>query len=348
LKTLVVDKHGGLHVQEAELPEFNECQALVKTLSCGICNGTDAKLIHQSFKNFGSEKYPLMLGHEGVGRVVKLGAKVTSYRTGDIVLLSFADAQPGLGSGWGSFSEYGVVCDKDSWDTTRYGPVPECAYAQSVLPESIDPVDAAMIITLREVLSSIKRFGIDENASVAIFGCGPVGLTFIKIMKLLGVKRIIAFDIVPEKLRDAQNIGADYAFNSKEVDCLAASRGIYPDGLAYVIDAVGNSAIINQAMPLLADQGKICCYGISANLSADIDWSQAPYNWQMQFQQFPSKVEEGLAHDQIIKWLESGLIDLKDFISDYYPFEDILKAFEKLENRGISKKGIVVYQESEE
>ncbi len=347
MKTLVVDKYGGLHVQEAQVPGFNECQALVKTLSCGICNGTDAKLIHRSFKNFGSEKYPLMLGHEGVGRVVKLGEKVTSYRLGDLVLLPFADAQPGLGSGWGAFSQYGVVCDKDAWDTAKYGPVPECAYAQLVLPEAIDPADAAMIITLREVLSSVNRFGINKDASVAVFGCGPVGLTFIKIMKLLGVKGIIAFDIVPDKLLDAKTMGADYAFNSKEVDCAAAVRGIYPEGLAFVIDAVGSSAIINQAMPLLGDQGKICCYGISANLSAQIDWSQAPYNWQMQFQQFPSKAEEGLAHGQIIQWLAAGLLDLKDFISDYFPFEDILRAFEQLENRGISKKGIVVYPESE-
>ena len=45
----------------------------------------------------------------------------------------------------------------------------------------------------------------------------------------------------------------------------------------------------------------------------------------------------------IIKWLEAGMIDLKSFISDYFSFEDILMAFEQLENRGISKKGIVVY-----
>lgn len=343
MKTLVVDKNGGLHVQEAALPVFNECQALVKTLSCGICNGTDAKLIHRSFKNFGIEKYPLMLGHEGVGRVVSLGAKVTSYRLGDIVLLPFVDAQPGLGSGWGAYSEYGVVCDSDAWDTARYGPVPECAYAQSVLPETIDPVDATMIITLREVLSSIKRFGIDSGASLAIFGCGPVGLTFIKILKLLGVRQVIAFDVLSQKLLDAQKMGADFVFNSKEVDPAAACREVFPAGVGFVIDAVGNSAIINQAMPLLSDQGKVCCYGISANLSAHIDWSQAPYNWQLQFQQFPSKAEEGQAHEQIIKWLEAGLIDLKDFISDYFPFEDILAAFRQLESRGISKKGIVVY-----
>ena len=75
MKTLVVDKGGELSVRETKVPEYNECQALVKTLSCGVCNGTDLKLIQGSFKGFGEERYPLMLGHEAVGRVLKQGQR---------------------------------------------------------------------------------------------------------------------------------------------------------------------------------------------------------------------------------------------------------------------------------
>lgn len=343
MKTLVVEKDGSLSVKEVSRPEYNECQALVKTLSCGICNGTDAKLIHQKFKGYGPERYPLMLGHEAVGRVVEVGEKVTSYKVGDVVLLPFVDPQDGLDSGWGAYGEYGVVCDAAAWDESKYGPTPECAFGQSIIPPEIDPVDAAMIITLREVLSSIKRFGIGANDSIVVFGCGPVGLTFIKFMSLLGVHPIIAMDIVPEKLEVARKMGATHVFNSGDPSYRDAIRNICPDGVKYVLDAVGVSAIINMAMPLLCDQGKICCYGISPNLSAEIDWSEAPYNWQLQFQQFPSKVEEGLAHNQIMNWLKAGVIDLKDYISDYFDFADILAAFDKLEKRQISKKGIVRY-----
>ena len=343
MKTLVVEKDGSLSVREVSRPEYNECQALVKTLSCGICNGTDAKLIHQKFKGYGPERYPLMLGHEAVGRVVEVGEKVTSYKVGDVVLLPFVDPQDGLDSGWGAYGEYGVVCDAAAWDESKYGATPECAFGQSIIPPEIDPVDAAMIITLREVLSSIKRFGIGANDSIVVFGCGPVGLTFIKFMSLLGVHPIIAMDIVPEKLEVARKMGATHVFNSGDPSYRDAVRNICPDGVKYVLDAVGVSAIINMAMPLLCDQGKICCYGISPNLSAEIDWSEAPYNWQLQFQQFPSKVEEGLAHNQIMNWLKAGVMDLKDYISDYFDFADILAAFDKLEKRQISKKGIVRY-----
>ena len=94
------------------------------------------------------------------------------------------DLYPGLGSAWGAYSEYAVVHDAAAYEE---GTAPECAYGQTILPEDVDPVDGAMIVTLREVLSSIKRFGIKAGSSVAVFGCGPVGLTFIRFMSLLGV-----------------------------------------------------------------------------------------------------------------------------------------------------------------
>ena len=345
MKTLIVEKDGTLSIREVSIPPYNECQALVKTLSCGVCNGTDAKLIHRKFKNFGPECYPLMLGHEGVGRIVEVGKQVTTFKVGDLVLLPFAGPLDGYECGWGAYSEYGVVCDPAAWDTSKYGAAPECAFGQTVLPADIDPTDAAMIITFREVLSSIKRFDIEANDSVVVFGCGPVGLTFIKFMSLLGVHPIIALDIIDEKLADAVQMGADYVFNSKDARYKDEIRAICPQGAKHVLDAVGITAIINMAMPLLCDQGKIGCYGISPNLTAEIDWTQAPYNWQLQFQQFPSKVEEGEAHHQVMNWLKAGVIDPKDYISDIYDFENILEAFDKLEKRQIAKKCIIRYKE---
>lgn len=344
MRTLVINEQGELEVRQIPKPKYNENQALVKTISCGICNGTDTKLIHQTFKGVGMEQYPLMLGHEGVGEVVELGANVTSYKIGDKVLLPFVDpdseAYGELGSAWGAFSEYAVVHDAAACGKAA----PECAYAQTVLPEDVDAVDAAMIVTLREVLSSIKRFGMKENNSVAIFGCGPVGLTFIKFMSILGVHPIIAFDVKPEKMQEAIKQGADYAFLSNACDVKAEIRKICPQGVDFVLDAVGMLALINQSMEYVRDGGKMCCYGISPKTSMELDWSKAPYNWQLQFQQFPSKIEEGEVTQQVLSWIRSGIIDLKDYISDYFEFNDILGAFEQLAKRKIAKKGIVVYK----
>lgn len=344
MKALIVNKDGTLCVSEVPLPSYTSKQALVRMVSCGICNGTDGKLIHRKFKGFEEDCYPIMLGHEGVGEVVETGAEVTTFKVGDKVLLPFVDADPvkypGISSGWGAFCEYGVVNDPAAYAP---GQAPECAFAQTIVPEDIDAVDAAMIITLREVLSSIRRFGIREGSSIAVFGCGPVGLTFITFLNMLGVHPIIAVSTTESKRNEVLSRGADYFINSKTAQVKEEILKICPDGVQYVLDAAGLLPLINQAMEFISDAGKICCYGIAPTCDMQLDWSKAPYNWQLHFQQFPSKAEEGAVNEQIIEWIRSGKINLKDYISDYFSFDEILHAFEKLERREIAKKGIVVY-----
>jgi D-arabinose 1-dehydrogenase-like Zn-dependent alcohol dehydrogenase len=189
MKTLVVDANHELSIREVPMPKYKECQALVKTLSCGVCNGTDLKLIHGSFKNYST--YPAALGHEGVGKVVEIGSKVQNLKVGDIVLLPFVEEKlDGIYSGWGAYSEYAVVGDAEAYTANGMGPgAPEFSegyFAQTVLKseDKVDPVEASMIVTFREVLSAIRRFGIQPNESVFIMGAGPVGLCFTKFCKL--------------------------------------------------------------------------------------------------------------------------------------------------------------------
>ena len=71
MKSLVVSGEGKLSFVQLPKPTFGPCQALVKMKSCGVCNGTDTKIIHRTFKNFNT--YPASLLHERVGEGVELG-----------------------------------------------------------------------------------------------------------------------------------------------------------------------------------------------------------------------------------------------------------------------------------
>jgi len=329
-------------VEECPLPAYGECDALVKTVSCGVCNGTDGKLVHRDFKGFPPEVYPVMLGHEAVGQVVAVGSKVITYKVGDMVLLPFAGPLGGYTCAWGSYSEYGVVSDAAAYEKEGLE-APVVAYAQTPLEKDIDPVKGAMVITFREVLSSLKRFGVGAGEDVAVFGCGPVGLCFIKFLKKLGAGKVTAFDILPEKLDLAKDNGADEVLLANDPDVQAKLKALYPAGLPYVIDAVGSLPIINLVMPLLADQGKICCYGISRLNKFEFDWTDAPYNWQIQFQQMPGKADEGAAHDQIVEWLRDGTLKLDDYITEIADFSQILDVFKRLEEGKIQGKCIIKY-----
>ena len=313
--------------------------------SCGVCRGTDTKLIHREFKGF--HTYPAILGHEGAGRVIVKGKHVISFEIGDLVLLPFIENETdGYHSGWGAFSEFAVVGDAAALIAHGKGPgdpsFSEAYYAQQKVPSEISAVHAAMIITFREVLSACKRFGFREHASLVVYGAGPVGLAFVKFAKLLGMSPIIVSVNRDEKLEEAIAAGADYAFNSHKVNEVAEIRQLAPDGIDFIVDAVGDNVIINQAMKLVKYNGTIGCYGISSQLQMNLDWSLAPYNWKLEFVQWPSKLEESLCHEQIIAWIQSGVLDPTAFISHVMDFSQILEAFE-LVNSGAVRKMIIQF-----
>ncbi|MFF2483935.1 zinc-binding dehydrogenase [Paenibacillus sp. NPDC058071] len=345
MKSLVTDGKGGLEVVELSRPIYNEYQALVKLESCGLCRGTDTKLIQGKFKGF--DTYPAVLGHEGVGRVVEKGDKVTSFEIGDLVLLPFLEGtqDDAYHSGWGAFSEYAVVGDAKALIAGDKGPghplFSEAYYAQQVVPNDIPVVDAAMIVTFREVLAACRRFGFTAGQSVVIFGAGPVGLTFAKFAKLLGMGPIIVSVNRDEKIAEALDAGADYAFNSSKTDIIQEVRTLLPDGADYTVDAIGHNEVLAQSMELISAGGKICCYGVSSELKMELDWSKAPYNWSLLFVQWPSKLEESECHDQIVSWIRSGELVPSDYISDVLDFDNIGSLGDYLGKGKITKKMIV-------
>jgi threonine dehydrogenase-like Zn-dependent dehydrogenase len=279
-------------------------------------------------------------------QVVEKGTGASNFNIGDVVLLPFLEKDAtGVHPGWGAYSEYAVVGDWRAMAEGGCGPGSpdflECYYAQQKIPEGFDPVGASMIVTFREVLSAMKRFGFQANANLVVFGAGPVGLCFTKSAKLLGMGPVISFDIVDEKVAEARRLGADYAFNSRNVDVKAEVLKILPGGADFVVDAVGLNALINDAMKLVKYNGKICCYGISPELGMNLNWGEAPYNWTVQFVQWPSKLEESEAHAQIVNWMKMGVLDAGDFISDVIPFDGIIDAFKMVED-GKAKKKIVI------
>jgi threonine dehydrogenase-like Zn-dependent dehydrogenase len=353
MKSLAVTKDLKLEVVEVPYPKLWDDCVITKTLSCGVCNGTDSKIVHGEFK--GVDTYPVLLGHEAMGEVIEVGKNVKQWKTGDIVTLPFLEMDPDgtyqgteYRSAWSAYSEYTVARDWMAMAELGNGPgTPgfvgmEYVYTQKVLPKDIDPVYGAMVCVLREVLAASRHFGVTFNQDIVIFGLGSVGLTFVKMAKLLGARNVIAVGNKELQREEALRVNADYYINMREEDVVEEVRKILPDGADIVIDAVGVNEITNTSMSLIKDAGKIGVYGISSQLGMDLTWAKAPYNWVLDFFQFPQKAEEAAAHDQVVSWIRMGLLDLKDFVSHIVPFENILDAFDMVEKRDPKRKKIVI------
>ena len=189
---IAVTRPGEVRVVEVPEPAPGPYQAKVRTeLSC-LCNSTDTKLIEGHFP--GIENYPLLLGHETVGVVESVGAKVRSFRPGDRVVggLLLEPTDAGYASGFGGFSEYvlagdhaAMAADGVADEASGWADVYEI---QRVVPPQI-PVEAAlMLCTWREVYAAFDDFRLRGEQAMVIVGAGPVGLSFARFASLDGVR----------------------------------------------------------------------------------------------------------------------------------------------------------------
>jgi threonine dehydrogenase-like Zn-dependent dehydrogenase len=339
MKGVVVYKDGTIKVEDLPQPKIGDYQALVENLSCGICNGTDLKLIHGSFKGF--DTYPAVLGHESVGRVVEVGKKVTTFKPGDLVLRSILEKveDDRYASGWGSFAEYGVVGDIAAMKKDGRSDYYDIYLAQQHVPAHFDPHQAVMLITLKEVLSGIERFGVARNRSILIHGSGPVGLSMVRFAKLKGAGPIVVSEPDADRRRRAEDLGADVVVDPTSVDLIERAKELCPDGFDFVIDAVGINRLMTDSLKIVKFNGKVGVYGIAADTSASIDWTQAPYNWSIHFVQWPTFEDEASVHDEVVALVDSGAIDLSKFVTHVLPG---LESFQKGLDIIASKQGIKI------
>ena len=164
MKTVIVPAPGKIEIRQVETPVINAYQALVKTEMVALCNATDSKLVAGKFP--GVDTYPLALGHENAGIVVAVGEKVRNFKMGDRViggLISDFGAQ-GINSGWGGFSEYVVVNDfevlkKEGLATPEQG-CWDSFEIQNAVPSHVQPEEAVISCTWREVLGAFKDFNL--------------------------------------------------------------------------------------------------------------------------------------------------------------------------------------------
>lgn len=178
MKALVVEKPGTLSVRDVAEPPMGEYEARCEMLYGATCTATDLAVIDG---RVGWEKleYPLILGHESVGRVVEVGSKVRNYRVGDLVARVYTRETDGLKLAWGGMAEFGLALDwkamwadgvpREKWDYFR---------VNQVIPEGIiSPMDATMIITWRENLSWVNRMGVKPGERVIVVGSGGNGMS---------------------------------------------------------------------------------------------------------------------------------------------------------------------------
>lgn len=344
MKSVIIPSPGILEVRDIEMPVINPYQALVKTEMVALCNATDSKLLSGKFP--GVNTYPMALGHENVGIVTAVGDKVRNFRVGDRViggLISDFGIQD-IYSAWGGFSEYVVVNDfevlKEEGLATPEQGCWDSFEIQNTVPSFVQPEEAVISCTWREVLGAFKDFRLASGKKVMIFGSGPVGLSFVKLGKLFGLAQIDIVDMLPAKLEIAKKMGADHGYTPAEVstpEFIAATDRSYDT----IIDAVGLESVVNAALPLVKMAGDICVYGVMTR-NPLLDLSRAPYNFDLHIHQWPTRSEEKASMNILAQWIKEGKLSASDFITHRFKIEQITEAFAAVK-RGEVLKAVLTF-----
>ena len=330
MKSLIITTPGNFEIRDIQKPKISDYQALIKTEMVALCNATDRKLIEGHFP--GQSDYPMALGHENAGIVEAVGSKVKNFKIGDRVIggLNAVFAESDIHSGWGGFSEYVVANDfevlKENGLATPEQGCWDSFEIQNAVPEGIQPEEAVIACTWREVLGAFKDFNLEPDKKVIIFGSGPVGLSFVKLGKLFGIKHIDIVDVFPEKLAIAKKMGADNTYTFRETE---APDFIDKVNRSYdtVIDAVGLESIINAGLSLIKMAGDICVYGVLTK-NPLLDLSKGPYNFNLHIHQWPTRSEEKASMTTLAEWIREGKLTAKEFISHRFKMDQLQDALD--------------------
>ncbi|KAG0709736.1 chaperonin 10-like protein [Suillus ampliporus] len=347
-----------VEIQEKPVPEIDVDEVLVEVKKNGICGSDVHFFVHGRVGNFVVEK-PMVLGHEAAGVVSKVGSRVTNVKVGDRVAM-----------------EPAATCRKcEACKEGRYQLCPDIACAATPptdgtlaryyrlpsdlahpLPPNLSLEDGAMMEPLSVAVHAVSKLGaLQSNQSVAVFGCGPVGLLCMAVAKALGASRVIAVDIVPDRLEFARSYAATdvflpppmekdesrVAFSMRNAQTMKENLGIAergPRAIDLVLDASGAEVAIQTGIQIAKSGGTFVQAGISNSYIA-IDMFVVICKELI----LKGSLRYGPGdYPLAIALAASGKVDVKPLVSHRFPFTQAREAFETTRNgKSPDGKGVI-------
>lgn len=258
---------GELAVQEIPLPEIGGDGLLLRVTGASIC-GTDVKIVRNGHRKLRAGQR-IVLGHEFVGVIERIGARVVGYRVGQRVGVA-----PNAGCGHcdacvrgqsnycPQYTAFGI--DRDGAHAA-YVEIPGKFVAQGnviSLPETVSDREASLLEPFSCVVNGIRASRIELGDTVVIFGAGPIGLLHALLSRVAGAGRVVMVDPLEDRLATARTLGCDVVLSPANEDIPDRVRHETEGrGADVVITACPVAEVQTQAVRLLAPFGRLCLFG---------------------------------------------------------------------------------------
>lgn len=347
-------------VEDILLDPPGKDEVLVRMVASGVCH-TD---LHIKKRNGGGMNYPILLGHEGAGIVEAVGEGVTHLQPGDPVVIAYrapcgqcpACLRGDLRRCWAALRA-GPRLHRAS-DGATLAPVLRCgtfsthtvvhSKAAIKMPDEM-PLDKACLLACGVVTGVGAVFNtanVWRGATVAVFGCGGVGISVIQGARLTHASRIIAVDISPTKLEWAKRFGATDVVDARDGDAAQQIRDLTGgNGVDYAFEAVGMPQTLEQAIRSLTYAGTATLIGVPddsaeltvslGNIDTGVFWNKATITVSHCGDTLPS-ADFPLLADMYLK----GKLDLDNMITREITLNDVNEAFDAMEKGDVLRSVI--------
>ena len=332
-----------LTIEDVAIDKPQSREVLVRTVACGVCH---------SDLHFAEGLYPMaspaILGHEPAGIVEAVGDQVTYVKPGDHVIACLS-----VFCGLCDYCLTGrpVLCSKLATRRGRSEPprlsqdgepvfqaLDLAAFAEQMLLHENAvvkirddmPLDRAALIgcgVTTGVGAVLNTARVPAGSSVAVFGCGGVGLAAIQGARIAGARQIIAIDAVESKLALALELGATHAIDASAGDAAAAVRDLTGGGVEYSFEAIGLKITAEQSFNCLASGGTATIIGmIPVGQKVEVDGYQFLYEKKIQGSSMGSN-RFRVDMPRYIEFYMQGRLKLDEMITRKGRLEDVNEAF---------------------
>ncbi len=336
MKAAVYYGKGDIRVESSfPIPSIGPSEVLVKVMACGVC-GTDLH-IFSGAKGATDCNPPVILGHEFSGIVEKVGSQVTRVQPGQRVTIDpniscgacdhcrngqphFCDAMAATGVNYnGGFAEYCKVLERQLF----------------VIPDHVPFEVAAMCEPVACCLHGIDLCGIQAGDIVMIIGGGTIGMIMLQLAQMSGASRTILLEPNKNKFDLAKKLGADLVLDPFHDDVSAALREHGMNNIRVVIECVGASGSVKNAIDYAGKAATVMIFGLTGPDDSVAFKPFEAFKKELTIKtSFVNPNTQGRARDIIT----SGKLNLKDLIADHVKLDNIEDAF----NPGFSKGKIVI------
>ncbi len=334
MKSAVFYGKHDLRVENAPMPAIGPKDVLINVKACGVC-GTDVH-IYEGDKGAAEVTPPTILGHEFAGVVTEIGSEVTNVKVGDRVCID-----PNCYCGTCDFCRNGIAhycTDMIGYGTTVNGGFAEycsvnCRQVYK-LGDNTTFEQGAMAEPVACCLHGMDMCNIKPGSSVVVIGGGMIGLLMMQLAKLAGAARIALLEPVASKREVAKALGADIVIDpiNEDVKAVLANAGM--TWINTVIECVGRTATIEQAIDIVGNKGTVMMFGLT---KPDDTITVKPFEVFQKEIELKASFINPYTQKRALELIDSGRLDVSSMVYEVAGLDKLADILSKPELRANGK-----------